>query len=174
MGGLTDWVSAWNVLHFSIFACVFRRAALQMPTVWEGLQPEERPAGAHGEAHRREALQVRGVLHQLHAEEQHEAAHEALTQLRWVSRRLPLADQWPITCCSVFLKNIFKDSLCQKYTSLYLLKKAFWKNCVAEHMLGGPECKAQVRWRCSCKIRVLCGKSVQEVWLNFFRGKSHF
>lgn len=43
----------------------------------EGLQPEERPAGAHEETHRGAALQVRPLRHGLHAEEQHEAPREA-------------------------------------------------------------------------------------------------
>lgn len=53
-----------------------------MHSVRQSLQPEERTAGPHGQAHWQEALQVRGVRHPLHAEEQHEAPHEEVPRPR--------------------------------------------------------------------------------------------
>lgn len=59
-----------------------RGAAIPLHPLREGLQPEERAAGAHEEAHGGAALPVQLLRHGLHAEEQHEAAHEAGPQLR--------------------------------------------------------------------------------------------
>lgn len=68
--------------------CRCRGASLQVQSVRQGLQPEERPAGPHGQTHWKEALQVRDVQHQVHAEEQHETPHEEIPWLRWAAEWL--------------------------------------------------------------------------------------
>lgn len=78
-----------------------RRTSLQMHSVWQGLQPEERSAGPHGQTHWQEALQVRGVQHPLHPEEQHEAPHEEISWPRWAAHT-----------CGTFLSASWLDRPC--------------------------------------------------------------
>lgn len=53
-----------------------------MPSMRQGLQPEECAAGPHGQTHWKKAFRVRGVQHQVHAKEQHEAPHEKSPRLQ--------------------------------------------------------------------------------------------
>lgn len=59
----------------------YRGAAVPLHSLWESLQPEERAASAHEEAHWRASLPLWLLCHGLHTEEQHEITHEASAQL---------------------------------------------------------------------------------------------